>query len=91
MNLLQMICCAFVMKGSELTQQYLGRNYDVVQGNTRLRQRLLQIATTHTNQLLNAAIQETEATGVSLCNCEEISLPAEGTTKETTETTYANR
>jgi 23S rRNA A1618 N6-methylase RlmF len=79
MNLLQMICCAFVMKGSELSQQYLNRNYDVVQGNTRLRQRLLQIATTHTNQLLNAAIKESEATGTSLCNCEEIELPAETT------------
>ena len=79
MNLLQMICCAFVMKGSEITQQYLGRSYDVVQGNTRLRQRLLQITSTSTDQLLNAAIQETEATGASLCNCEEISLPAEAT------------
>ena len=81
------------MKGSELSQQYLTRGYDVIQGNTRRRldnwlpngvlRRQLATTSTSVNDLLTAAIQETEATGASLCNCEEIELPARTTTGAT--------
>lgn len=77
------------MKGSELSQQYLTRSYDVVQGNARRRldswlpkgvlRRQLAVTSTSVNDLLNAAISETEAAGTSLCNCEEVDIPARAT------------
>ena len=78
------------MKSSELGQQYLVRNYDSIQNsNTRRRldnwlgisplRRQLGTAASSVNDLLTVAIQETEATGSSLCNCKETMPPAQET------------
>jgi hypothetical protein len=88
MNFFQMLCCAFLAKGTELSQQYLETGYGITQGYLRRQlkpaipavwyRKLQQSATvatanTELQQILTAAIREAEDTGNSLCKCE---LPA---------------
>ncbi len=84
MNFFQMICCALLMKGSELSSQYLETGYGVAQGYVRRqlrpvvpatwRRKLADSATVQTadqelRQILTDGIKVTEVTGYSLCKC----------------------
>jgi hypothetical protein len=84
MNFFQMICCALLMKGSELSNQYLETGYGVAQGYVRRqlrpvvpatwRRKLAGSATVQTadqelRQFLTDGIKATEVTGYSLCKC----------------------
>ncbi len=91
MNFFQMLCCAFLAKGTELSHQYLETGYGVTQGYIRrqLKPALPQAwyrklqdsatataANTEIQQLLTAAIREAEHSGNSLCKCVSPESPA---------------
>ncbi len=84
MNFFQMLCCALLAKGTELSHDYLETGYGVAQGYVRRQlkpaippvwyRKLQQSATVQTadqelQQLLTAAVREAETTGNSLCKC----------------------
>jgi hypothetical protein len=88
MNLLQMICCAFFVKGGQLADDYLHTAYGVVQGYRQLRQnnwrlRGLQITTENVDNAVSSILTETVSTGTSMCSCDKISIPATASTTET--------
>ena len=89
MNLLQMICCAFFVKGGQLANDYLHTAYGVAQGYRQLKQgnwrlRHLQITTENVDNAVNSILGETVSTGTSMCSCDKISIPATTTTEPTT-------
>ncbi len=89
MNLLQMICCAFFVKGGQLAGDYLHTAYGVVQGYRQLRAdnwrfRRLQITTENVDNAVNSILGETVSTGTSMCSCDKITIPATASTTETT-------
>jgi len=84
MNFFQMLCCALLAKGTELSHDYLETGYGVAQGYVRRQlkpaippvwyRKLQQSATvasanTEFQQFLTAAVREAEDTGNSLCKC----------------------
>ena len=87
-----MICCAFVMKGAELGEQWQQQQQQQPAQRRRLDgwldaktnaasplRRQLSITTQSINDLLSAAVEETKIAGQSLCKCQE-NLPAVGET-----------
>ena len=67
MNLLQILCCALIVRGGELGQQYLISKSDTIQSTLRARRAQTAVEAGH---FLDSLVQELTLSGKDVCKCD---------------------